>query len=342
MKMRKFLLLSVILLSLAGFLAACGGDNGEENNTGNNSGGNNGGENAADNGGDTPKFLSMLTGGTSGTYYPLGGEMAKIISDETGIQTDAVSSNASADNIADLSEGNAELAFVQTDVAANAAEGINSFEGNPVDNVQAIASLYPETIQIVTTKDSGIVSVEDLKGKTVSVGAPGSGTYVNAEQILAAHGLSIEDDIDAQHLDFGESTGGIQDGNIDAAFITSGTPTGAVEGLAATTEVSIVPISPEKAEELIADYPYYAADTIKAGTYGLEEDVTTVAVLAMLVVSDSLSEDTVYNITKAIFENTDKISHKKGEFITKESALDGIGIEVHPGAQKYFDEIGVE
>ncbi|MEQ6388649.1 TAXI family TRAP transporter solute-binding subunit [Bacillaceae bacterium S4-13-58] len=319
MKMKKFLLLTVVLLSLTGFLAACGG---EDN-------------------GDEEELLSMLTGGTSGTYYPLGGELAGIINDETGIQTDAISSNASADNMADLAAGEAELAFVQTDVAANAIEGVNSFEGNPIDNVQAIASLYPETIQIVTTKDSGIASVEDLKGKTVSVGAPGSGTYVNAEQILAAHGLSM-DDIDAQNLDFGESTGGIQDGNIDAAFITSGTPTGAVEGLSATTDVAIVPISPEKAEELIAEHPYYAADTIKAGTYGLEKDVTTVAVLAMLVVSDSLSEDTVYNITKAIFENTDKISHKKGELITKESALDGIGIEVHPGAQKYFDEIGVE
>src|SRR5699024_2624777 len=124
------------------------------------------------------------------------------------------------------------------------------FEGEPVDTVLAVGSLYPETVQIVTTKKSGIESVEDLKGKKVSVGAPGSGTYVNAEQILEMHGLTM-DDIDAQNLDFGESAGGIKDGNIDAAFITAGTPTGAVEELQATAEVNVLPIEADKAEELI-------------------------------------------------------------------------------------------
>ncbi|MDC3414016.1 TAXI family TRAP transporter solute-binding subunit [Aquibacillus sp. 3ASR75-11] len=338
--MKKFLFMTLLLLSLTMFLAACGGGNSEgetDTDTGNDTGSE--GEGASE-GEEAPEFLSLLTGGTSGTYYPLGGEMASIITDETGIQTDAISSNASADNIAALQAEEAELAFVQTDVTANAIEGINSFEGNPVDNVLAIGSLYPETIQIVTTKDSGIESVADLKGKTVSVGAPGSGTYVNAEQILSAYGITM-DDIDAQNLDFGESTGGIQDGNIDAAFITSGTPTGAVEGLTATTDVSIVPIEQDKIDALVEQYPYYAKDTIKAGTYGLEEDVTTVAVLAMIAVTDSLSEDVVYDITKAIFENTDKITHAKGEYITTESALDGVGIDLHPGAEKYFKEVGV-
>src|SRR5699024_9626907 len=126
---------------------------------------------------------------------------------------------------------------------------------------------------------------EDMEGKKVSVGAPGSGTYVNAEQILEVHGLSM-DDIDAQNLDFGESTGGIQDGNIDAAFITAGTPTGAVEELQASADVSIVPVEKEKADELIEEYPYYAEDTGEEGTYGIEEEVDTVAVLAMIVVTD--------------------------------------------------------
>ena len=329
---RKNLLLSIaMLLTLSLFLAACGSS---EDNGGSGSGSGDG--DAA----EKPQFLSMLTGGTSGTYYPLGGELAQIISDETGIETTAQSSNASADNMAALAAGDAELAFTQTDVASNAIEGVNSFEGSPIDNVQAIGSLYPETIQIVTSADSGIESVEDLKGKTVSVGAPGSGTYVNAEQILEVHGMTMED-IDAQNLDFGESTGGIQDGNIDAAFITAGTPTGAVEGLSATVDVKIVPIAKDKIEELVAEYPYYAEDVIPAGTYGLEEEVTTVAVLAMLAVSDSLSEDVVYDITKAIYENTDKISHAKGEFIKTEKALDGIGIDLHPGAEKYFKEAGV-
>jgi TRAP transporter TAXI family solute receptor len=224
---------------------------------------------------------------------------------------------------------------------ANAIDGVNAFEGEPVDNVLALGSLYPETIQIVTTAKSGVESVDDLKGKKVSVGAPGSGTYINAEQILEVHGMTM-DDIKPQNLDFGESTGGIQDGNIDAAFITAGTPTGAVEGLTATEDVRIVPVAEDKAEELIEKYPYYATDTVEEGTYGLDEDVHTVAVLAMLAVTDDLSDDVVYDITKAIYENTDKISHAKAEQITLDSALDGIGIDLHPGAKKYFDEQGVE
>jgi TRAP transporter TAXI family solute receptor len=312
MRKIKLFLSTVLLMGFVLFLAACSED----------------------------EFLQMLTGGTSGTYYPLGGEMATNITEATGIQTDAVSSNASADNVIALSEGDAELAFVQTDVMSNAIDGINSFEGNPIDNVLAIGALYPETIQIVTTADSGIASVEDLAGKSVSVGAPGSGTYVNAEQILEIHGMTM-DDLDPQNLDFGESTGGIQDGTIDAAFITAGTPTGAVEGLSATVDVSVVPIAQDKIDEMIEQYPYYAADTISAGTYGLDEDVNTVAVLAMLAVVDSVSEDTVYDITKAIYENADSMAHDKAQFIKLETALDGIGIDVHPGAQKYYEEEGI-
>lgn len=316
----------MLLLALTLLLVACG-DGNDNDDSGN--------EN------DDPEFLSMLTGGTSGTYYPLGGEMAKIISDETGVQTDAVSSNASADNVKDLQDGEAEIAFVQTDVVANAVEGVNAFEGNKVDNILALGSLYPETVQIVTTDKSGITSVEDMKGKKVSVGAPGSGTYINAEQILEIHGLTM-DDIDAQHLDFGESTGGIQDGNIAAAFITAGTPTGAVEGLSATSGVSIVGIEQDKVDELIEKYPYYAADTIEVGTYGLEAEVNTVAVLAMLIVTDDLSEDLVYNMTKAVYEAAGSMAHAKAEFITLESALDGVGIDLHPGAAKYFEEEGIK
>ncbi|MFC2949005.1 TAXI family TRAP transporter solute-binding subunit [Virgibacillus sediminis] len=331
MKKNKLLFSAILLSMMVLVLAACGG-------SGNSDGGSEGESSEGDS--EAPQFLSMLTGGTSGTYYPLGGEMAQIITEATGIQTDAISSNASADNVAELQEGQAELAFVQTDVMANAVEGINSFEGNPVDNVQALGSLYPETIQIVTSKDSGISSVEDLEGKSVSVGAPGSGTYVNAEQILEVHGLTM-DDINAQNLSFDESTSGIQDGNIDAAFITAGTPTGAVEGLGATVDVAIVPIEQDKIDELIEEYPYYAEDTIEAGTYGLEEDVTTVAVLAMLAVTEDVPEETVYEITKSIYENAGEMAHAKAEFITLDTALDGIGIEVHPGAQKYYDEQGV-
>lgn len=324
MQKKKFGVLAAITLAGSVFLAGCGG--GETTDEGGSGG-------SAD-----PEFLSILTGGTTGTYYPLGGAMATIIENETGIDTTAESSQASAANMTALADGGAQIAFVQTDTAFYAAEGTNMFDGEKIDNVSAIGALYPETIQLVTTADSGITSFDDLAGKAISVGAPGSGTYINAEQLLEVHGMTMED-IDAQNLDFGESQESLQAGQIDAAFITAGTPTGAVEGLSATTDVVIVPVAEDKAAELIEKYPYYANDTVPSGTYGLTEDVPTVSVLAMLVVQNDLSEDLVYNITKAIYENTDQIQHAKADFIKSETALDGIGIAIHPGAQKYFDEV---
>ncbi|MGD6841685.1 TAXI family TRAP transporter solute-binding subunit [Bacillus infantis] len=330
MKRKSFLLSAALLLALSVILAACGGNSDEG-----------GSDNGGEGGSEKPKFLSIVTGGTGGTYFPLGGAFADIISDETGIQANAETSGASAENMNTLKDKNAEIAFSQTDIASYAKDGKLMFEGAAVDNVSAIGTLYPETIQIVTTAKSGIKSVEDLKGKKVSVGAPGSGTNPNAEQILEVHGMTF-DDIDKQDLSFDESTAGIQDGTIDAAFVTAGTPTGAVEGLSATEDVVIVPIEQDKIDALIEKYPYYIQDEVPSGTYGLSDAVATVAVQAMLVVSNDLSEDTVYDITKAIFENTDKITHAKGKLITAESALNGVGIEVHPGAQKYFDEKGVK
>jgi len=284
-------------------------------------------------------FLSILTGGTQGTYYALGGTFADLISTETGIKTTAEVSQASAANMTAMQSGEGEIAFVQTDIAYYATEGLLMFEGKKIDTISALGALYPETVQLVTLADSGIKSFEDLKGKKVSVGAPGSGTYANAEQLLEIHGLSIEDDIEAQNLDFGESTEGIQSGQIDAAFITAGYPTAAVEALNATNKVSIIPVSADKAEALIKKYPYYAVDVIPAGTYGLEAEVPTVSVLAMIAVKKDLPEDLVYEMTKAIYDNTEKISHAKGTFIKAETGLNGINIEVHPGAQKYFDEV---
>ena len=190
--------------------------------------------------------------------------------------------------------------------------------GNKIDTISALGALYPETVQLVTTAKSGIKSFEDLKGKKVSVGAPGSGTYANAEQLLEIHGLTMKD-ISAQNLDFGESQESLQSGLIHAAFITAGTPTAAVETLNATEDVLIIPVIDSKADELIAKYPYYAKDVIPAGTYGLTEDVPTVSVLAMLVVQKDLSEDVVYKITKAIYDNASSISHAKGKFIKAET-----------------------
>lgn len=309
-------------------LAACGSDSGTGSKDSNK------GESASS---EKPKFLNLLTGGTQGTYYALGGTFADFISKETGIKTTAEVSQASAANMTALQDGKGEIAFVQSDIAYYATEGKFMFEGKKIDSIAALGALYPETVQLVTTEASGIKSYADLKGKKVSVGAPGSGTYANAEQLLEIHGLTM-DDIKAQNLDFGESTDGLQSGQIDAAFITAGTPTGAVEALNATTKVNIIGMDAGKADELIAKYPYYAKDTVKAGTYGIANDTETVSVLAMLAVKKDLPEDVVYSMTKAIYDNASKISHAKGEFIKAKTGLDGISIDVHPGAQKYFDE----
>jgi uncharacterized protein len=325
MKKRSLFLSTALLLILSAVLAACGGGAG---------GGSSDGDEKVD-------FIGIATGGTGGTYYPLGGTFAKIIEDETGIKASASTSGASAENMASIKDGKTEIAFTQTDIASYASEGSQMFSDNKVENARGIATLYPETIQIVTTKDSGIKSVEDLKGKVVSVGEAGSGTLLNAEQILEIHGMKLED-LEARNLSFDDSTTGIQDGTIDAAFITSGTPTGAVEGLAATEDITIVPVESAKISELIEKYPYYAEDEIPAGTYSkVDEAVTTVAVRAMLVTNADISEDVIYDVTKAIFENTDKITHAKGELIKAENGLKGMGIELHPGAKKYFDEKGV-
>ncbi len=286
---------------------------------------------------DKPKFLNLLTGGTQGTYYALGGTFADFISKETGIKTTAEVSQASAANMTALQEGKGEIAFVQSDIAYYATEGTMMFEGKKIDSIAALGALYPETVQLVTTEASGIKTYADLKGKKVSVGAPGSGTYANADQLLEIHGLKM-DDIKAQNLDFGESTDGLQSGQIDAAFITAGTPTGAVEALNATTKVNIIGMDAGKADELIAKYPYYTKDTVKKGTYGIAKDTETVSVLAMLAVKKDLPEDVVYSMTKAIYDNAGKISHAKGEFIKAKTGLEGISIDVHPGAKKYFDE----
>lgn len=284
------------------------------------------------------EYLSILTGGAQGTYYPLGGSFADLISKETGVQTTAEVSQASAANMADLKDGGAEIAFVQTDIAYYASMGELMFEEEKIDEISAIGALYPETVQLVTLEKSGITSFEDLKGKKISVGAPGSGTYANAEQLLEIHGLTM-DDLSPQNLDFGESQESLQSGQIDAAFITAGTPTGAVEGLNAVASVFIVSIEDDKADALIEKYPYYSKEVVPAGTYGSEGETNAVSVGAMLVVQNELPEGLVYEITKAIYDNAPSLTHDKAQYIRAETGLDGIGIPVHPGAQKYFDEV---
>ncbi len=288
--------------------------------------------------------ITILTGGASGTYYPIGGAMAKIINKYVkGVEATAVTSGASVVNARKLGDKEAELALLQNDIAYYAYNGIEMFKEKPVKNIRGIATLYPEVIQIVTLKDSGIRTIYDLKGRRVAVGAPGSGTAVDAMQILNAAGIN-ESNTDIRYLNFKEVADALKDGTIDAGFIVAGIPTAAVTDIASVRDIYIVEIPDEIYQKLSEKYKFYIQYTIPAGSYkGLDKDVKSVAVLAMLATREDIPEDIVYNITKAIFEHTDELvaAHERAKDITLETALDGMSIPLHPGAEKYYREVGL-
>lgn len=288
------------------------------------------------------QFISIATGGTGGTYYPLGGGMAEIFNDVLeNVNATAEVSGASVENSRLVQYQEVELAFVQNDVAYYGSTGTELFKDEKLDDIRGIATLYPEVIQIVTTEDTGINSVEDFAGKRIAVGAPGSGTEANARQIINAYGMTY-DDMTVDYLSFSEAVDQLKDGHVDAAFLTGGTPTAAVMDLAATHDVKILNIKDEIIDKLIAEYPFYTELIIPAGTYsGLDEDVTTVSVKAMLITNKNMDEELVYNLTKALFENLDRLAqiHAKGAKISLETAQDGMSVELHPGAARYFEEM---
>lgn len=343
MKKKKLHMLSLLALAFVLILTACGGGNTEQEGQTDNTGDK--GDTNNQNSGSASSIL-IATGGTTGTYYVLGGALASIYDNKAGINASAQTTGASAENMRLIKTGDVDLAFTQGDIADYATKGTVMFEADgPVNNLQGIASLYNETIQIVVAENSTIQTVEDLAGKKVSVGAPGSGTEANAEQILEIYGMSFDSLGRVDRLSFGESTSFIQDGTLDAAFVTAGTPTAAVNELAATKGVRIIGLDDAHIADLIKKYPYYAEETIPAGTYsGFDQEVKTVAVKAQLVVRSELDEDSVYNMTKALFENLDQLgqSHEKGKHVNLESALEGLSLDLHPGAAKYYDEQGIK
>lgn len=316
-------LLGVLLCSVLviGLLAGCGG--GEKK--------------------PAKQFVNIATGGTAGVYYPLGGAIAEILNKAIpGMNATAQTTGASVANINMLKDKKIELGMVQNDTAYYALNGAEMFKDKKVDGIRGVSTLYNETVQIVVMENSSIKSINDLRGKKVAVGAIGSGTEANARQILEVYGLTYND-LSPQYLSYAEASNGLKDGNVDAAFLTAGYPTAAVQDLAFQKKVNLLSFDADKANALIKKYPFYAKQTVKANTYpGQTADVQTVAVKAMLVVPESMSADLVYEITKAIYANTDRLkaAHKLGEGITKETALEGMPIPLHPGAEKYFKENG--
>lgn len=287
--------------------------------------------------------LTMATGGETGTYYAVGNVMATTLNPILeNSQLKVVVSGGSQDDILRIEDGEAQLGTVQNDVMSYAMNGTDTFEElGACTNFRAIAGIYAETCQIITTNPE-IKTVADLAGKTVSVGDAGSGVEFNARQILEAYDLSF-DDIKVVNASFGDSADSLKDGKIDAAFITAGAPTVAVTDLSTTNDISIVSIDEEHAQKLIEEHPFYTAMTIPAGTYnGVDEDAATVSVRATLIASADLSDEVVYELTKALFENQEAMAtaHAKFEELSLETALDGIDVEFHPGAQQYYEEVG--
>ena len=317
MKMKKMLSIALVLV-MALSLAACAGGSGSTK-------------------------MTMGTGGTSGTYYAFGGVLGQYIKNHAGIDVTVVSTDGSKANIESMDAGDYQLATVQSDVMAYAWAGTRSFEANgKVTSFRVVAGLYAEAVQLITM-DPSIKSVADLAGKRVSIGAPGSGVYFNAMDVLEAAGLG-EDDIIPQYQSFADSTDALKDGKIDAAFIVAGAPTAAITELCTTNNAYLVPIDGEVADKLMESSPFYTTYTIPAGTYeGQEADVNTVTVKATLIVSASASEEDVYNLTKAIFDNMDAIAleNAKGAELSLLNATEGIAVPFHAGAAKYFAEKGV-
>lgn len=287
--------------------------------------------------------IRMATGGNTGTYYAFGTAVAQVLTENTTAKFNVQATGASKANIQLIADGEVELAIVQNDVMDYAYNGTELFAGETITEFSALGACYAEVCQIIADPSAGIESVEDLKGKKVSVGDAGSGVEFNAKQILEAYGITF-DDIDKQNLSFGDSADAFKDDKIDAFFCTAGAPTTAVMDLATSNAIKVLTIDDEHAAKLIESYPFYTQYTIPASTYnGMDGDAVTVAVKATFIVSNDLSEAAVYELTKALFENKEAITaaHAKGEFLDPQYAVEGISVPFHPGAEKYFKEVGV-
>ena len=288
-------------------------------------------------GGEKEQFINIATGGTAGTYYPIGGAIAEVLN-KNGMNASAQSTGASVANINMLKDKQVELAIVQNDITYYAVNGAEMFkEGGKIENLNGIASLYPETCQFVVREDSGIKAITDLKGKRVAVGAAGSGAEANARQILEAYGLTY-DDVDEQFLSFAEGSYALKDGTVDAAFVTAGYPTAAVQDIASQIKIRLLPVGDEQIKVLSEKYPFYTKTTVPAGTYqGFDEEVQTVSVMAILVANDKIDAALGEKLTKAVFDNLDKIAaaHSAAKSISKATALEGMDfIKMNEGATK--------
>lgn len=320
--MRRSLVLSCLVV-LALVLLSCGppGGGGEGNG-----------------GGGGAQFITIGTGGQSGVYYPVGGALSSVWENNMDVTTSVESTGASAENINLLDQERLEVALIQADAASQAYEGTGAFE-EQIQSFEAISALYPQYVQIITVEGAGVENVEDLRGKNVAVGAPNSGVELNARSVLDAYGITY-DDLSQQNIGYSEAIDGMRNGTTDAGFFTSGLPNPAVNDLATSEDVRVVPVGGEGANNLLNNYDYFNEASIPADTYGNPEDVPTLTFNNLLVARKDLSEDTVFELTQTMWENIEQVqdAHNAARDITLDTAQESVPIPFHPGAQRYYDE----
>ena len=288
-----------------------------------------------------PKRLTLATGGTSGVYFPLGGAIAQVLTAKSGgaLAVTAQATGASGENMRLIEAGDVDFAIVQNDVADAAFNAKAPFK-TKLENVRAIARLYPEYLHVVASKASEIKTIADFKGKKVSVGARGSGNEVNCRQLFGYYGLDYKN-IEPIFLPYGETADQFKDRQLDAFVFTIGTPNPAIQDITTSQEVQFVPIDGSKADEIVAKFPYLVKDAIPAGTYkGQTAAAPTLSVQAMLVVNKNMPDELAYKLTQTLFENLGDVAkaHNKGAEISLERATDGVTIPFHPGAAKFLKE----
>ena len=294
------------------------------------------------------QYITVLTGPSSGIYFPIGGAFSTLIG-KLGYKASATATGATAENINALQTGQGEIAIAMSDAVIQAVEAFGAYEGKkPAANLRSLMGLWPNVCQIVTTTDSGIKSFADLKGKRIGVGAPNSGVEINARMIFEAHGMTYKD-VKVDYLNYGEAIDQMKNGLIDAAFVTSGLGNATIRELGVTKKIAFVPVDGEARQRLIKKYPFYIESTIPAATYGTTSDTPTAAVMNILVADKKLPADVVYDLLKNIFSpaglDTIHGSHATAKAnIKPETALRGIvgtAVPLHDGAIRYYKEVGL-
>lgn len=284
------------------------------------------------------KFVTIATGGASGPYNIIGTSLAEIYAKTFGVNAKTQTTGASVENVNLLTQGKVDMVLALSDVVTNAVEGTEDFK-EPITNIQQVAVLYPNVIQIVASEKSGIKNIEDLKGKRIAVGDQGSGTEVNARTLLEGFGITY-DDVKVDYLGFADAADAMKAGKIEAAFFSSGLPNSSLLELEQGIKLQLVTINQDKLKQIIENKPYFKTFEIPAGTYGNDAAIPTTAVMNALLIRSDISEEDGYKLTKALFENLDglKNAHQAANDISLETAQEGMVAPIHPGAKKYYEE----